>query len=522
MTSQDTPKRVAIYSRISVDKDGKSLSPDRQNQLCRQLAEARGWEVLNPPFEDRDKSGWRAGVKRSGWNALLATVRRGEVDVVMAYSLSRLGRRTRDLLALSDLLNDHGVALVVYDTNIDTTSPSGRVFFTIVAALAELEAEQTSVRVASAHKVAAERGEMPYSGSRCFGYQGRAKSRVGDERVARESKAIRYITAQILAGESLSSMARWLNDEGVTTTAGNTWSSTQLSQALRSPRLAGLRKHGNRVLPGNWEPVLAEEDWLGLVSELDRRKNQGTGRNVPAHLLTGMIVCGRCGQNLRAAHFRQANGRMFDRYQCVPRPGLPNCGGNAASKSSVDKFVTESFLAFLSQAQMRPVEEGARSLAEVKTDVHEVEARLTRLARDHYVDGILTQEIFDTTYLELTRQLTELQAAQRLIEGASADRAMVLPPGDRHALEAWWESASLGDRREALARAIGEVSLRPAARRGGNKFDTNRVAISWRWTFYIRAAKSERDHMTEDERAVSDREQEAFGAELDRVEAARS
>ena len=71
---------------------------------------------------------------------------------------------------------------------MDTSSPAGKVFFVIMAALAEMESEQTSVRVASAHKVAADRGEMPYSGSRCFGYQAGGQSAVKDDRVVRESE----------------------------------------------------------------------------------------------------------------------------------------------------------------------------------------------------------------------------------------------------------------------------------------------------------------------------------------------
>ncbi len=465
VTNPGPAKRAAVYTRISVDRDGKSVSPGRQEQLCRGLAEAREWKVVNV-FEDRDTSGWTVGVRRPGWEALLAAVRRHEVDVLLCYSLSRLGRRTRDLLELADLLRDHGVTLVVYDTSMDTSSPAGKVFFVIMAALAEMESEQTSVRVASAHKVAADRGEMPYSGSRCFGYQARGKSAVKDDRVVREAKAVQHIAAQILAGESLSSMARWLNDQGLTTTAENLWSSTQLSQLLRSPRIAGLRKHRERVLPGDWEPVLPEGQWLQLVAELDRRKNKGSGRNVPAHLLTGLVVCGRCGQNLRAAHFRQANGQLFDRYQCMPREGLPNCGGNAASKKSVDAFVTGSFLDFLSNAQMRPVDAGSRSFAENESDISDVENRLQRLARDHYVDGKLPQEIFDVTHEELRRRLKDLRANQRAIEDTRLERAGVLPPADRAALSEWWSRPTSASNEMHLRRRLA-VSLCTPLNGGG-------------------------------------------------------
>lgn len=473
-------KRAAIYTRISLDRAGDSTSPARQEALCRQMAKDRGFDVV-AVHSDRDLSAWRRGVKRPGWDALLEAVKRREFDVVMGYSLTRFGRRTRDLLQFTDTLQAHDCALVMYDQSIDTTTPAGVMLFTMIAGFAQLESEQTSARVKSAHLVAAAQGKAHLGGSRCFGYQ--RDGSVDD----REAGAVRAVSSRLLQGESLSSCARWLNGEDVLTTGGHLWTSGQLGQALRAPRLAGLRQHGDRVLPGNWEPVIPEADWLRLMAELDSRKNKGAGRTTPAHLLTGLIRCGRCGQKLRAASFTQTNGKLFDRYQCLPRPGLPNCGTVAASKRSVDAYVTEAFMVFMSAASLRVVDDDAKDLA---GDIADVEAKLGKLAHDHYVEAKLPESVFVATHDELSRRLTDLQAAQRAQEQARALNAGALRPGSRKDIEAWWAAASLEDRRQALARAIIWIEIMPAAHRGGNVFDTNRVSIEWSTAVYRALSKS--------------------------------
>src|SRR5664280_1510077 len=109
-----TDKKVLIYTRVSTADTAQAASPLRQLELCRQTAVARGWTVTRVE-QDVGTSAWRRGTKRPAWDAAMGAVRRREVDVLMAYSLSRLGRRTRDLLDLTETLRAHSVDLVVVD-----------------------------------------------------------------------------------------------------------------------------------------------------------------------------------------------------------------------------------------------------------------------------------------------------------------------------------------------------------------------------------------------------------------------
>ena len=64
-----------------------------------------------------------------------------EDDTVVVTKLNRIGRNTKDLISISELLDEKGVNLIILDNNIDTTTPLGKMFFTVMAAIAEFERE---------------------------------------------------------------------------------------------------------------------------------------------------------------------------------------------------------------------------------------------------------------------------------------------------------------------------------------------------------------------------------------------
>jgi len=109
----------------------------------RSFADARGWTVTE--FVDRGISG--AKDRRPGLDALLGAVRARRVDVVACVKLDRLARSTRHLVTLAADLEALGVDLVVLDQSIDTTTPSGRLLFHVLAAIAEFERDLIRDRV---------------------------------------------------------------------------------------------------------------------------------------------------------------------------------------------------------------------------------------------------------------------------------------------------------------------------------------------------------------------------------------
>ena len=135
-------KRVGIYLRVST----KEQTTENQLRELRQVAERAGWDVVGV-FEDAGVSGAKGRDKRPGYDALLKAVARREVELVAAWSVDRLGRSMQDLVAFLEDLRGHGADLYLHQQALDTTTPSGRALFGMMAVFAEFERAMIQERV---------------------------------------------------------------------------------------------------------------------------------------------------------------------------------------------------------------------------------------------------------------------------------------------------------------------------------------------------------------------------------------
>jgi DNA invertase Pin-like site-specific DNA recombinase len=136
------PKRAAFYLRVSTD--GQTVS--NQRLALDTVCEQRGWSVTQI-YSDNGVSGAKGRTQRPGLDEMLKDASRGRFDVVLAWSLDRLGRSLVDLLDTLNELEAAGVALVLQQQAIDTTSPAGRMFFQVTGAFAEFERAMIRSRV---------------------------------------------------------------------------------------------------------------------------------------------------------------------------------------------------------------------------------------------------------------------------------------------------------------------------------------------------------------------------------------
>jgi DNA invertase Pin-like site-specific DNA recombinase len=127
-------KRAAIYVRVSTDRQ----TLENQRQALQGVAERRGWEVV-AVYSDVGISGAKGRTDRPGLDDMLKAAIKGGFDVVMAWSIDRLGRSLIDLLGTIQHLEACGVDLYFDQQSIDTTTPTGRLMFQICGAFAEFE-----------------------------------------------------------------------------------------------------------------------------------------------------------------------------------------------------------------------------------------------------------------------------------------------------------------------------------------------------------------------------------------------
>ena len=135
-------KKIFAYARVSTDMQQTGLEAQVRalREYCRQMG------IINfELFTDENQSGAKAS--RPALDRMMAEVRTGGVEKIVVYSLSRLGRSTTHLLKLMDELGTHNVKFISLSERLETETPAGRMIFTVLAAVSQLERELISERV---------------------------------------------------------------------------------------------------------------------------------------------------------------------------------------------------------------------------------------------------------------------------------------------------------------------------------------------------------------------------------------
>lgn len=145
--------RVALYARVSTLH---TQNPEMQLAELREYAARRGWIAVGE-YVDEGVSGSKES--RPELNRLMADVHRRKFEVVLCWKIDRFGRSLKHLVnSLADL-DSYGVAFVSLRDNLDLSTPSGRLMFQIIGAMAEFERALIQERVRAGLKSARARGK---------------------------------------------------------------------------------------------------------------------------------------------------------------------------------------------------------------------------------------------------------------------------------------------------------------------------------------------------------------------------
>ena len=148
-----TSNRIAIYARVSTANGHQD--PEMQLRELREFAEHRGFNIT---FEYVDRM---TGSKdsRPALNQLMADASRRKFDSVLVWKLDRFGRSLRHLVNAIAELEAIGVAFISFRDNLDLSTPSGRLMFQIIGAMAEFERALIQERVRAGLRNAKAKGK---------------------------------------------------------------------------------------------------------------------------------------------------------------------------------------------------------------------------------------------------------------------------------------------------------------------------------------------------------------------------
>jgi len=463
-----TVSAAAIYARISSDVEGSGMGVARQVEDCQRLAKQLGW-TLAEVYQDNDFSAY-SGKKRPAYQRMLADLGDGTRDGVLVYHLDRLTRRPielEDFLATLDAAKVRHLRFVVGDSDIMTGD--GLMVVRMLAAVAANESANKSRRVLRKMDQLAEQG-MPHGGHRIFGYD-------QDKITVREDEAavIATLVSRFLAGESLRSLAAWLDGQEVKTVAGGPWRTTTLRHMLRSGRIAGLREHRGQVVgPAVWAPIITKGERSRVIARMDAKAV--SGRRTPRrYLLSGLLRCGRCGNRLYSS--ARVNTR---RYVCSSGPDHGGCGRMTVVADPVEQLIADAVLIRLSSPDLAHALAGRASADEQSAALAEQIAadrdQLEELATMYGTKDITAKE-----WMSARSPIEQrLRDSERRLSRATSTSALDGLIGLGGALGAQWADLNL-DRQHAVITTLLDHAVITPGTPGARSLDPARVQPHWRF-----------------------------------------
>jgi site-specific DNA recombinase len=307
MKSPTIQRLVGIWIRVSTEDQAKGESPEHHEQRARKYAEIQGWKVTQV-YRLEGVSGKAVSAHPEALR-MLEDVRTGAIKALIFSKLARLARNTVELLTFADHFREAGADLVSLQENIDTSSPAGRLFFTMIAAMAQWEREEIVDRVNASIRIRAQLGKT-LGGAAPFGYQWKDKKLC----IHPEEGPIRARMYELYVEHKRNkTVARLLNDAGYRTRNGSRFTDTTVVRLIQDTTAKGLYRanHTYRDSKGklhlkpesDWhftpvERLVPDELWdlcNSIISEREHGNKRAARKTV--HLFAGLLYCG-CGQKM--------------------------------------------------------------------------------------------------------------------------------------------------------------------------------------------------------------------------------
>lgn len=432
----------------------------RQEEDCRAVAKRLGYTVAKVYPENDTGASSRSRKPRPKFDDMMTLARSGQYDAIIAYSSSRLTRRPKENELLIELYEKHGVLIHYANTNDnDLSTARGRRRARDDAARDAEEVEELAERVRRTARQRAEEGRGN-GGTRPFGWSADDRTKLDPA----EHRAIKAMARRALRGDSLRSIASYLTARGIPTVTGAEWSPTAVKGILTNPRLIGTRMYrGKAVGVGDWKPALPRQTYDDLQLLLLDKTRRIAMSNQVRRLLTGIALCGECGQPMVGKTQMRKGRPKVDRYIC-------NACNLYRTTEPIDEYVTGAVIEYLRTAGEDP-DEGVDP--KLLKQIEKTREKIRRTQATFAAADDMTPD----DLLEALRPLKDrLQSEEALVRRRerSAEVAAAMGPDAAER----WERFELGTKRLIIMEVLEIRILRRV--RGKHGFDPESVRLDLR------------------------------------------
>jgi site-specific DNA recombinase len=333
--------RVAIYVRVSTaGQVDEGYSLDGQLNSCNAYAASQGWDIVTTYVEEGESA---KDLNRTEVKRMLEDAATGVFDVLLFYRLDRLTRSVRDLHKILDTFERLGIKFRSATEMYDTTSAMGRLFITMVAAMAEWERGNLAERVRFGKEQLVREGNWP-GGPVPFGYEwdGEQMHIVPDEYTT-----LRELRRLYMAGIGLRNISMELNNRNLLRREGLMWNPVTVGYTLENPIYAGKIRFGSKKKNGKYEhrkkgkhaeviyadsgipTIFTWEEYEEHIAIINRKEKYGNPKS-NNYWFTGVLRCGRCGAKLKGSTYTNTrkDGHRYEPtrlYKCYSREQGKGC-----------------------------------------------------------------------------------------------------------------------------------------------------------------------------------------------------
>lgn len=461
-------QRAVAYVRVSAVMGREELqSPDLQMRRIRDLIDRRGLREVDV-VQDIDVSGRH--FRRDGIQRLLEMARAGQIDVVVLYDLSRLGRNTGESLRVITELRDAGVSVASTVEQIDDT-PEGQFMLGQFLGMAQLYSDQIGRRWAETARWRAEQGRW-HGSNPPLGYRlVKGTGLVPDPDVA---PAMVEVFARYAAGHPISQIAADFNRGGG---RRRTNALIVLKRALANPVYIGKVRLNGVVHPGVHDPLVDEATWARVQDRLARDAVTPSRRLAVAYPLTGLLTCGGCGYHLIFhAGGPRAGGKVeADRVGCRRHQEFRDCpteGVGAPPVREVEAAVLDLVAQRIAGLRSSPADRATRAAGRARAagDVRRLTRELeeTRAARGRLAVDKARRIVDERAFFAADAELAAAESQLVATLGEATATATAGPARAQIAAGRWlldrWGQLTPAEANRGLRILMSGVSLHRAER----------------------------------------------------------
>lgn len=327
--------KVAIYCRVSTDKDDQTNSFESQQRYFREyIYQHPDWELYEI-YADKGITG-TSTKKRVKFNQMINDAHMGKFHIIITKEVSRFSRNILDTISYTRELKALGIYIIFLNDGIVTSDADAELKLSIIGSLAQEESRKTSARVKWGQARRMEQGVV--FGHSMIGYDVKDGKMTINPEGAEIVKLIFHKYGNEKKGTSV--IARELREAGCKNYTGNTkWSNSHIIKILKNEKYIGdlIQKktitpdylthakkynHGEEELiciENHHEPIIDRALWNLVQEQLAKRNlhaDYGKGHS-NRYVFSGKIKCGECGSSFVSRQRKRKDGSTYKRWGCI-------------------------------------------------------------------------------------------------------------------------------------------------------------------------------------------------------------